>query len=485
VFNIKKLTIDKVLKAIAVLIKGYILYALIFGVILFGFHRHRESDYIDTHSVDRFFGSEICQDEVVLLEDRYESGIARINLIENAEETLDVAYYTIHEGVSTNVFLGSLLDAADRGVKVRFILDGIFHNLRGNLKDTIYAFSIHPNIELKFYEPFDLFRPWRWNNVLHDKIIIVDGHLAMIGGRNIGDKYFANDDYDKPTVDDRDVVILNTDEKNIKSSVIWQMQEYFNNLWEHDFSKYPVMHLTQKQQKKGYEYIVYLHDYVDTIRKTKPDIFGNNINWMSISIPTKNITLIHNPLERLNKEPWCLYEITNLMKKARHSVFIQSPYVIPTKKLLKPFEGEKLTVDRIDILTNSLASSPNYFASAGYRKYRTKIIDYGVNIYEYQGSGSIHAKSFIFDDKISLIGSFNIDPRSAYLSTETMVVIDSEEFATHLREKIDKKLDNSLQVAEDYSYVKKSHIEEKNIPWKKLFTVKALSLIAYFFDYML
>src|SRR5690606_3087507 len=113
-----------------------------------------------THAVERFLGREVCQDRVALVEDRYESGLARISLIENAKETLDVSYYTVHDGVSTNIFLGSILDAADRGVQVRFILDGLFHNLRGNLKDIIYAFSVHPNIELKFYEPFDLLRPW-------------------------------------------------------------------------------------------------------------------------------------------------------------------------------------------------------------------------------------------------------------------------------------------------------------------------------------
>lgn len=483
--GIRKITIDSIFKLIAEVLKGYALYAAIFGVILFGLHRPKITDYIQTHAVERFLGREVCQDRVALVEDRYESGLARISLIENAKETLDVSYYTVHDGVSTNIFLGSILDAADRGVQVRFILDGLFHNLRGNLKDIIYAFSVHPNIELKFYEPFDLLRPWRWNNILHDKLIIADSHLAMIGGRNIGDKYFANDDYRKSTVDDRDVVIVNTDKHDLQGSAVWQIKQYYESLWGHEYSKYPVVQLTHRQQKKGKGRISYLKKYIAEVKHTRPEIFDNSIDWEDISLPTKKVTLIHNPLERLNKEPWCLYEITNLMKEAEESIFIQSPYVIPTKKMLKPLRGEELMADRIDILTNSLAASPNVLASSGYRKYRKKIIDSGVDLYEFQGPGSIHAKSFIFDDRLSLVGSFNVDPRSAYLSTETMVVIDSEEFTAHLKGAIDNQIDNSLLVGDDYSYEYSPEVEAKPVSPLKLWIVRVLSVIVYLFDYML
>lgn len=173
------------------------------------------------------------------------------------------------------------------------------------------------------------------------------------------------------------------------------------------------------------------------------------------------------------------------MKEAEESIFIQSPYVIPTKKMLKPLRGEELMADRIDILTNSLAASPNVLASSGYRKYRKKIIDSGVDLYEFQGPGSIHAKSFIFDDRLSLVGSFNVDPRSAYLSTETMVVIDSEEFTAHLKGAIDNQIDNSLLVGDDYSYEYSPEVEAKPVSPLKLWIVRVLSVIVYLFDYML
>src|SRR5690606_23645116 len=207
----------------------------------------------------------------VLVEDRYYSGLVRVDLIERAEETLDISYYTIHDGISTDIFLGSILEAADRGVKVRFILDGMFHHLEGNLKYVIYAFTAHPNIELKFYEPFTLLKPWTWNNRLHDKFIIADSKLAIIGGRNIGDKYFVpQNDLNIDAVYDRDVLILNTDEIKYHSSVIFQLEDYFNKVWEHEFSKYPTKKLTKRQRKKGNKKSQYLMDKLESMKKTNP-----------------------------------------------------------------------------------------------------------------------------------------------------------------------------------------------------------------------
>lgn len=154
------MNLKHIMKVAKYALKFYIIYVIIFGVIIFGFHKPKISNYLDTHPVDRFWGERISQDRVALVEERYYSGLVRINIIENTQKTLDIAYHTIHDGVSTDIFLSSILDAADRGVKVRFMLDGLFHNLRGDLKDVIYAFSNHPNIELKFYEPFNMFKPW-------------------------------------------------------------------------------------------------------------------------------------------------------------------------------------------------------------------------------------------------------------------------------------------------------------------------------------
>ena len=478
-----------VVKVVSTILKYYILYAVIFGFVIFGFMRPKKSNYLETHSVNRFFGDGVSQDRVALVEGRYESGLARIDLIENAKETLDISYYTIHEGRSLDIFWGCILDAADRGVEVRILLDGVFHNLRGDLRDVIYMLSAHPNIEFKLYEPLNPFEVWTWNNRLHDKMIIVDDKVAMMGGRNIGDKYFADNEYldfgyDGFTVNDRDVVIINTDEEHFFSSGVYQLKEYYNGVWEHKFSQYPVKKLTKRQRARGQEMAQSLDVNLKKIREGYPQLF-EPIDWKDRSVSTNKVTLIHNPIERLNKEPWCWYEIVNLAEKAEESIFVQSPYVLPTRKMLRHIDDVNALASKADILTNSIAINPNPMGTAGYVTKRKDIIDAGAKVYEFQGPGSIHAKSYIFDDRISLVGSFNMDARSAYLSTETMVVIDSEEFADILKGEIQKHKNNSLLVAEDYSYVENLLVKEEAISWKKRLLLRFLSVIAYIFDFVL
>lgn len=462
----------------------YLIYAALFGVILFGFYKKPVSkEYLKKNLIDRFFGQTLGPDRVALMEDRYYSGLTRVNLIEEAEKSLDISYYTIHEGLSTDIFLGSILEAADRGVGVRLVLDGIFHHLEKDLKDVIYAFANHPNIELKFYEPFSLLKPWTWNNRLHDKFIIVDSKKAIIGGRNIGDKYFAQDNMDIEVVNDRDVLILNTEE-DFSSSVIIQLKDYFNLVWEHDYSVYPKNNLTNRQMEKGDIKAEEIRDRMLGIRKESPEIFGNNFDWKENTYPTKNITLIHNPLERV-KEPWVYHELTSLAKAAQDSIFIQSPYIIPSRAMVKILDPASIEVEDIDILTNSLYSSPNPFAIAGYMNHRKDIVAHSRNLYEYQGDGSIHAKTYIFDKRIAAIGSFNFDARSAYLSTETMVIIDSEEFAAHLKDEIDNYIDQSLLVGQDYSYIENPRLEAGQASLGKRLVTRIFSILVYCFDFML
>lgn len=473
-----------IMRSLSYVLGIYILYVLIFGGIILEFHKYNTSKYLETHPVERFWGEEKGQDRVVLVEDRYSSGLARLDFIENAKETLDISYYAIDNGVSANIFLGSLLEAADRGVKIRLLLDGSWPNII-EMKEAKYTIFEHPNIQFKFYETFGFLRPWIWNNKLHDKFIIADNQLAMIGGRNIGDRYFARGGDNGDIVYDRDVVIINTESQNFSSSVVHQIKEYFNYVWNHKYSEDPVIKLTQRQREKGREKAKYLNKYIEEVKGRGSHVLNEPIDWFDISLPTNKVTLIHNPIERFNKEPWCWYELTNLMGSARKSIFIQSPYIIPTKDMLKHIGSINIPGNNIDVLTNSIASTPNAMAYSGHIRYKKKIVDSGANVYEFQGPGSVHAKSYIFDNRISLVGSFNIDSRSTYLSTETMVVIDSEEFAKDLESEIEDKIGNSLMVAEDYSYIHNPLVEEEKASFIKKALIKVLSIITYFFDYML
>ncbi|MTI94163.1 MAG: phospholipase D family protein [Firmicutes bacterium] len=478
------MTLSRALKVVLYIAAIYAVYALVAGVIIFGFHQpavNQPTEYVSA----RFFSEETGPDRVVLVEGRSQSAQARVNLIEKAQHTLDITYHAVHAGESADLFFGCIFAAADRGVQVRLLLDGLFHSLRGTNKDLLYAVIDHPNIELRLYEPLNLLQPWTANNRLHDKLLVVDKQLAMTGGRNIGDKYFL-EDFDGEPVHDRDVVIVNTDMDVPTQSVVSQIGDYFDEVWEHEFTSMPSQDLTGRQRRRGQERIEELRRFVAEQRRAQPELFKPANNWLEDSVPTNKITLIHNPLQRLNKEPWVWQELAGLLVGAEESIYMQSPYVIPGGQMMRCLDVEQISAEDINILTNSVATSPNPFAMSGYTRYRPWLVDVGINLYEYQGPGSVHAKSYVFDSRLSLVGSFNIDPRSAFLSTETMVVIDSEEFAAILEEQIKHLVaEGSLAVGPDYGYQDSSAVEARPVSRFKRLLVRILSWITYPFEYML
>lgn len=421
----------------------------------------------------------MSQDRVVLLEDGSFAGLARINLIEQAKETIDIAYYSIDSGTMADTFLGGLVEAADRGVQVNIILDGLVNNPRGKLRDTIYAFAKHPNIELKLYEPLNLLRPWTWNNRLHDKLMMVDDKYAIIGGRNIGDKYFIKGKQETQ-VNDRDVLIINTKQAQVKNSVISEMNDYFDKLWTHDFTKQSVKKLSDRQKQTGVTQTELLLENLQQLKKTHPKAFNRIFDWNRMSISTKKITFIHNPVQRLSKEPWIWSEISSLMEEAEDSFTIESPYVIPTKKMLNYLGDISVPPENVTIITNSLESTPNLLAFSGYMRHSNKIVSNGFNVLEFEGPNSIHGKTYVFDDRISAIGSFNLDARSTFLSTESMVVIDSTELADLLNIEMRSSFPEDLGAAPF-----NRETEKESAPFMKILFLELLSKISPIYQHLL
>lgn len=468
-----KRRLRKAIIILAGIIGSYMFYVFLTGVLLFS--AHQPSINYDA----RTFQLESTNDRIILLEESLDAGVARINLIENATSALDVAYFTTHEGKARDLFFSSIIDAADRGVKVRIILDGIFHNLD---KVAIYAFESHSNIEFKLYEPFDPLRPWTWNNRLHDKLMIVDTELAMLGGRNIGDPYFAPVGF-AGAKKDRDVIVVN--HKKEDNSVIGEMKTYYDHLWDHKFSRQSAAKLSKKQRNKGDETLAKFRLLLTEFQTSHPHFFNQKLNWVEKSFETTSIQFIYNPIQRLNKEPIVWLELVQLMETAEKSIVVQSPYLIPTKRMLDHLNKSKVTA-QASFLTNSLASTPNIPAYSGYMKYRKKLADAGT-LYEYQSQNeSLHGKTFLFDDKISAVGTFNLDPRSTFLSTESMLIIESKELNAKINDEIRKlQMEESLLVGRDGSYVDHPRVEQGNATFMKKLATKSLSVLFRLFHHML
>lgn len=211
----------------------YFIYVFVTALVLFYVPLHKGKD-LKVMNTENFYGKKESTDRVMLLENGYFSGLVRMQMIQEARHTIDIAYFSIGKGRSSDLLMGALFEAADRGIRIRVLLDGISHGLKGKRKNVLYALAFHSNIELKYYEPFTILKPWTWHNRLHDKIIVVDGQLGISGGRNIGDKYLASQP-DKNFVYDRDVLIYNT--KQESNSVILSMEKYVEKLWNHPYTR--------------------------------------------------------------------------------------------------------------------------------------------------------------------------------------------------------------------------------------------------------
>jgi putative cardiolipin synthase len=262
------------------------------------YHRPKEVEFEPTS----LYGQSNGPDGAVLVEDRLLSGISRINLIEHAQSSLQIAYHTVHDGLSADIFYGALLEAAERGVTVQLLFDGILHNLRANERETYLALAEHPNIRVRFYEPLNLLKPWALNNRLHDKFIVVDRTLVLLGGRNIGDKYFLHSTTGT-TVEDRDVLILNLDSERRAESVLAQFDSYFEQLWNHSYTKERRENLTKRAINKAQKQQQILLENLARVRREYPQHFFEQIAWHEYALPTQKVTLITNSLERVNKTP--------------------------------------------------------------------------------------------------------------------------------------------------------------------------------------
>lgn len=424
----------------------YLVYALCTGVFPFLQTKPVSPGFAASVSASDFYSNTPCADRVALVEHPSESFETRIHILDEARERIDISYYAMHMGESTDLFLGALLEAADRGVQIRILVDGQFGGLTSFHRTYAVAIGAHPNIQLKIYNPPSIWKPWTWNGRLHDKYILIDDRLLLMGGRNIGDKYFAPEGYDKPLSYDRDVLIYHTawTEGNA-DSVLFDIRDYMDSLWNGDDVRQPF----SEDTKRGAEKRQALRVKFALFRSDNPSLFDHaNDDYASWTYPANRVTFFHNDTQPGPKEPKAGYVLGQLLLDARTSVTLQSPYIIldnALKDLLKNLGAKQIDAA---ILTNSLGSSPNPVACTAYYSDRKAILETGVQLWEYQGEHSIHAKTYLIDHRMAIVGSFNLDPRSAYIDTEMLLAIDSVEFTQHLQQVQEEYRQQSLAASD-------------------------------------
>lgn len=439
--------LKRIIKPLCVVLIAYLVFAVVGSTLPYLLTKRISDDNRRDIEQTQYRGSGIGPDRVGLIEDPVSAMGVRLSLVRAATTTLDVTYHVLRSGDCTEAFLGELLLAADRGVEVRVLVDGkteVFGH--GDLR----AITSHPNISCREYNPVNLLTPWRWHAFLHDKFIITDGELLLLGGRNIDDRYFEPRGYSLDTTHDRDVLVWKASDSAAESiSAVEQVADYMNLLWEYEHSG----DMRPPRASRAESRIDALYSAAADFEASNEKYYLCDIGYYKEqTVPTRKITLLSNPIETNKKEPLVAYALKHLSEQAASSVTIQSPYATGNKHLLTALSNASNNAD-VRLITNSALSSPNMPAFSNYLFQREKFLATGISIYEYQKSDSIHGKSLIFDSRLSAVGSFNLDDRSIYIDTETMLVIDSEEFAEILAGAIEDIRSECLEVGADNKYV--------------------------------
>jgi putative cardiolipin synthase len=367
-----------------------------------------------------------------------------IALADHAERTLDIQYYIIHEDESTRTLLHHVRLAADRGVRVRVLVDDL--NTAGEDRRFMHL-SSHANVEVRVFNPFTAGRFWTWtrfvasatdirriNHRMHNKLFVADDALAITGGRNIGDQYFTLDP--RSNFVDLDVVAA--------GAIVPQLSASFDQYWN---SKYAIP-------------IASVASSVDADSNSAPPVeaqTSESDRWLEREIDAKKLDLIWAPATVLADKPAKIAsetspeeeltianDITTLMSTAKQELNIISPYFIPGKQgvaLIAKLVGNGV---KVRILTNSLASTDSPLVDIGYARYRVPLLKLGVDLREMRpklgqkharfhpfrsSNASLHAKALVIDQKIVFIGSLNMDERSAKINSELGLVISSAEIA--------------------------------------------------------
>ena len=429
------------------------IYILLAGLLPFVKARKVGKDYIETASVDRFYSETTGVDRAAIIEDSSQALDIRMQMFEQAQERIVLSTFSIKtDRVSEEVF-AALIAAADRGVKVQLIIDGLSGGFDMKAAPMDYVAGTHPNIEIRYYNIPNLLKPWTFNGQLHDKYILIDDTCLLLGGRNTSNYFLGNYNPDVLSYD-REIFVYNTASGTPDSpqSVISDVYAYFNTVWNDKSSVTVFDHVPFYKEKQVEEAALHLDEVYLTMKQERPQIFLP-VDYEAMTVPTNRITLITNPINPGPKEPYVLYELAMLMAHAEERVFLQTPYAVLNEDMYDILRATADSVPRFEMMLNSVAVGDNFMGSSDYTFNKEKILATGVTVYEYQGDHSMHNKSLLIDDDISVIGSFNFDMRSAYIDTECMLVVHGTEFNELLEAEILRMQEDSLQVAEDGSYL--------------------------------
>lgn len=391
---------------------------------------------------------------VAFLSEGLDAYAARAVVTRHAARSLDLQYYMWKDDLIGHLMARELYQAAERGVRVRLLLD----DMNAQDKDALMmALDEHPNIEIRLYNPFrNRDGLWRLvemvqrffsvNHRMHNKQWIADGRVAIVGGRNIGEEYFSA----RSDVNFRDLDLL------VAGQAVQQANAIFDDYWNSD-AAVPISALAFHTpaelrllilESDNEARLAAAQPFLQRVRRaaSAQSYYRNEVDlhWS----PRVEI-LSDPPMKHRRDDPgnWLVTRLVREMEATRHKALLISPYFVPGDAGARGLGELVQRGAYVGVVTNSLAANDVAAVHSGYMHYRQPLLQDGVHLYELKsrgrgggGSGpfgssgaSLHTKAFLIDDRCGFVGSFNLDPRSAYLNTEMGVMFEDPALATQLR----------------------------------------------------
>lgn len=399
-------------------------------------------------------------ERAVIVEDNSEALLSRVRMIQNAQSEIILSTFDFMSDESGRIMLGALCGAADRGVKVNVLVDGFDGVLHTKWNPYFYALSAKENVSFMMYNEINPFTMYKGMARMHDKYLIVDRQIYMLGGRNTFN-YFLGDYSDYKNYD-RDVLVWRSTpaEEQEKASVneLSAYYETVKNSGECSRSAYGKSLADRYCVKHAAERIV--QDYEKYCSEHEELL--ENYSYEDNTFPVESIALLSNPVNAGVKEPVVWHKLMSLIGSAEDSVKLHTPYIICNDMMYDTLR-DAAAGKNVTVMTNSVANNGNSFGAADLEKNRDRMLDTGVTLLEYDGGVSYHGKSMVIDDDISVVGSFNMDMRSAYLDTELMLVIKSNELNAQLRGIMSEYEKSAVTALPDGSYDKPDNVVPQEI----------------------
>lgn len=445
----------------------------------------------------------------VLMGSGLDAFAARTALFRKAQNSIDVQYYLVRDDLTGHLFYESLKAAADRGVRVRILLDDYY--LSGKTA-RLSALDQHPNIEIRIFNPFSrraprllqyVFRLGKITRRMHNKSVTIDGAVTILGSRNIGNEY-----------SEAESALVNSGMEVVGvGPIVKSVSKSFDQFW--NYHRAVKVSNISRPDNRG-EALRKQRFAVDPLAQRFKQILQTSplmkqVNTGQLPFRWAKAVLIKDLPAKVDsiRSPRGQYlnstDLKSYIQGAKKHILIITPYFIPGQEGLRFFRNLRKRGVAVSVLTNSYASTDVGIVNSHYNKYRKQLIEAGVELFEfkaawgsvnllqrarnlavYPSKAGLHAKIITFDAKQLYIGSLNMDPRSIYENTEIGVLISSENMANQILTWFDKNLDelayhveleNGRIVWRDYQKSVKTHRKEPDTALSQRLLMNLMSLI--------